>query len=229
MSKMKKLSIVLLLIILCTMQVSAMAVIVDDSQTGNMRVALETTDARDDWSGVEISLYRVGDIDNSTQDMIFVIDSNFAGSNADLNAANADAAEKAANQLRDYINANGIAPMKKQNTDIDGVTDFSNLPVGMYFAMKTGGTKYIDILPFIVSVPLYQDTELEYNVTVCPKTEDYPEPTPSPTPSPSSTPEPRLPQTGVTRWPIVVLACLAVLFLVIGILAVSAAKRRERK
>lgn len=219
----------LVMAILPILSVSALAVTVDYDRTGSIIVALETSGDREDWSGVEISLYRVGDVDNKNQDMHYPINAKFAPSGVDLNLETSAQAEEAAEKLSRFIRQKGISAMTKRATNKDGKTVFYDLPVGMYFAMKTGGTKYIDILPFIVSVPLYQDTELEYNVTVCPKTEDYPEPTPSPTPSPSSTPEPRLPQTGVTRWPIVVLACLAVLFLVIGILAVSAAKRRERK
>ena len=205
-----------IVIILVQFSVCALAVTVDYGKNGSISVALETTDERDDWSGVQISLYRVGDVDNSNADLHYPINAQFASSGVDLNVTTSAEAEAAAQKLSDFIEQNSIGALSTKTTDQDGKTVFPDLPVGMYFAMKTGGTKYIDILPFIVSVPLYEEKELTYDVTVCPKMEVFPEPTPTPEPSPTPTPPPHLPQTGVTRWPVIALAWLALLLIVVG-------------
>lgn len=209
--------------------VCALAVTVDYGKTGSIHVALETTTERDDWSGVQISLYRVGDVDNTNQDMHYPINAKFAPSGVDLNVTTSAEAEAAAQKLSAFIKKNSIAALSTKTTDKDGKLDFPNLPVGMYFAMKTGGNKYIDTLPFIVSVPLYEDKDLIYDVTVCPKMEVFPEPTPTKVPPVTPTPPPDLPQTGVTRWPVIALSCAAVLLLAIGVCAMYAGRKSTKK
>lgn len=223
-----------LAVILClTLPLTAQAVTVEYARAGTLQVQLETTSARSDWSGVEISLYRIGDVENPDGDLKYVLSGACADCGVRLDYVTADEADAAAKHIGEYIDQNQVAAMDRRTTDAKGFAAFENLGVGVYFARKEGGTREIDILPFIVSIPYYKGGELLYIVPVNPKMEIRPTPTPQPTATPQPTTPPgggNLPQTGVTRWPVVALSIGGCTLIALGAgLILAARRKREEK
>lgn len=219
----------ILAVILClTLPLTALAVTVDYAQTGTLQVQLETTSARSDWSGVEISLYRIGEVENPNEDLCYRVSGEFADCAVDLNYTSAHEADSAAKAIGKYIENRQLQPMAKQRTDAKGLAVFDGLSVGVYYAEKSGGTKEIDIIPFIVTIPYYKNGELLYTVPVNPKMEIRPQPTL--TPQPTTPPDDnKLPQTGVTRWPVVALSIGGCVLIALGAGLILAARRKREK
>ena len=66
-------------------------------------------------------------------------------------------------------------------------------------------------------------------VNVYPEPEPTPtvEPTPEPTPKPGPTPEPKLPQTGVVRWPVIAFSAAGCLLIALGVILALKEKRKN--
>ena len=219
----------MLAMLLCmTLPLTAQAVTVEYARAGTLQVQLETTSARSDWSGVEISLYRIGEVENPNEDLRYCVSGEFADCTVDLNYTSAHEADAAAKTIGKYIENRRLQPMAKQRTDAKGLAVFDGLNVGVYYAEKSGGTKEIDIIPFIVTIPYYKNSELLYTVPVNPKMEIRPQPTPTsqPTTPPS---DDHLPQTGVTRWPVVALSIGGCVLIALGTGLILAARRKREK
>ena len=179
--------LLLLLAVLMCLPMTAYAVDVDYTKSGTLEIEL-TTSHQISLFGQEISLYRIGEVENPHGDLKYYVSGEFASCNVDLNYTTANEAAEAAQEISDFISAHNIKPSMTKRTDTDGNATFSDLSVGVYFGQKTGGSSEISMLPFIVTVPYYKDTELLYTVPVNPKTEYHPQPTTAPTPEPTTEP-----------------------------------------
>lgn len=223
------------------MSAQALAVTVDYGRTGALQVQLETTSLREDWSGLEISLYRIGKMENPSGDLYYHVSGAFSDCGVSLDYQNASEAETAARQIEAYIRENSILPIAVMTTDVEGLAEFAGLEAGVYFAHKTGGTAEIDIIPFIVTVPYYKNGELLYTVPVNPKMEIRPTTSPTATPAPTRTPgsdqtpsptnptsEEKLPQTGVVRWPVVALSIGGCVLIALGAVFIAAGDKRRK-
>lgn len=219
-----------------------LAVTVDYGRTGALHVQLETASLREDWSGLEISLYRIGEMENPSGDLHYRVSGAFSECDVSLDYQTASEAETAARQIEIYIQEKSILPIAVKATDAEGLAEFTGLDAGVYFAQKTGGTAEMDIIPFIVTVPYYKNGELLYTVPVNPKMEIRPTPSPITTSTPTRTPgsehtprptdstsEGKLPQTGVVRWPVVALSIGGCVLVALGVvlIAVTGGKRRK--
>lgn len=119
----------------------------------------------------------------------------------------------------------------------DGYVRFQNLRPGLYLLVQTKPAPgYERMDPVLVSIPFMDPKTGEYiydvDATVKPavKRETEPSPTPTPTASPSPTPKPgpKLPQTGQLNWPVPVLACGGVIFLLLGFWLLGSDRRRSQ-
>lgn len=222
---------ILCAVLLATYPMSALAVKVDFDRKGNLNVQLEVT-AEHDWSGVVFSIYRIGDVDNANGGMSYALSGAFASAGVSLDYTTSQEAEATAEALRTFVEEKQIAPLATGEVNLAGRVAFTSLPVGVYFGQMTDGPENILITPFIVSMPYYKDGSLTYMVPVYPKAEVL-EPTPTPTPTATPTPAPTttspgtLPQTGVVRWPVVALSIGSGLFIVLGIFALIAARKKR--
>ena len=202
------------------------AVTVDSERTGTLCVQLEVTAERSDWSGVEFSLYRIGEILNENGGLRYAVNDSLAPSGVDLNFATAQEAEEGAQRLRRFIQERRLSPQSSQQTDAAGAAVFSGLQPGVFFVQVTDGKEWLTASPFVVAVPHYKNGELLYTVTANPKHElQTSAPRPSPTPPPSN----GIPQTGVIRWPIPVFGAGGCLILALGVLLVTRKRRGKRE
>ena len=201
--------------------ISALAVTVDFAKTGALEVRMESAS----FQNVEISLYQIGAIENENEDLYYRPDGAFAGCTANLNYTSAEEAEQAAEIIHNYILENNLKPIAVRKTDAQGTATFENLNVGVYYAEKSGGSAEIEMLPFLITVPYYQNGELLYTVEVNPKSEIHPQP--SPTPQPPS--DDKLPQTGVMRWPAAALSIGGCVLIALGAALVFASRRKREK
>ncbi len=216
---MRKCPVLLLMLLCIALPLPAEAVTVDYTRTGDLRVQMDIS------SSVEISLYRIGEVENANEDLRYHTSGEFAPCTVDLNYTSADEAEAAAEIIGQYVSDRQLQPLAVRKSDSDGLVTFENLSVGVYYAEKSGGAKEVSVLPFIVTVPYYKDGELLYTVPVNPKTEILPTPTPTPTPPSDS----KLPQTGLTRWPVVALSIGGCLLVALGVVLVLLAGRKQDK
>jgi len=202
------------------------AVTVDYERTGALDVRLEVTAERSDWSNVEFSLYRIGDIVNENGGVRYVANEQYAASGVELNFTTGQEAEKGAQLLQRFIQEWSLSPQSAQRTDASGSALFAELEAGVYFVQITDGQGWLTALPFVVAVPRYKSGALLYAVTANPK---HTLCTPPPSPSPSPTPPPsNIPQTGVLYWPIVALSAGGCLAILLGVLLVAGKRKGKR-
>jgi hypothetical protein len=222
---------ILCAVLLATYPMSALGAKVDFTRKGNLNVQLEVT-TNHDWSGVVFSIYRIGDVDNTNGGMRYVLSGAFADAGVSLDYMTSQEAEDAADALHNFVEEKHIAPLATGAVNAAGKVAFTDLPVGVYFGQMTDGPDNVLVTPFIVSIPYYKDGSLTYMVPVYPKAEVL-EPTPTPTPTATPTPVPYtttpgdLPQTGVVRWPVLALSVGSALFIVLGVFALLAARKKK--
>jgi hypothetical protein len=105
---------------------------------------------------------------------------------------------------------------------------FEGLQTGLYLIFQEEAAPgFSPMSPFLVSVPYLEDGEYQYHVTAVQKSELEREPEPSA--PPPTEPDPSLPQTGQTNWPIPVMAASGLTLIVIGCLLRFGKKPEEMK
>ncbi len=179
--------------------------------------------------GGNLALYKVGEVFEDDGNYSFVPGGDFAacGETFDnLDTENLAIAER----LKDYARNNSIDPMVKKDIDDDGEVKFTDLPIGLYLVTQPKAAPgYYKIEPFLFSLPtkVYLDDGwmYRYDLSAEPKTELELAPTPTPTPTP--TPPPNIPNTGQLWWPVPLLLCGGLLFVVIGFMLSTRKKSDE--
>lgn len=204
----------------------AQAVTVDFKKTGEIQVRLELPA---DFEHVNIALYHIGKVENAAEDLQYTFLDTFRGCDARLDYDTASEADAAARKIDQYIDQHAIQPIARKTTDGCGRVTFDQLQAGVYFGRKAGGESRLDMIPFIITIPFYQNEELLYQVPVNPKFEIKPTPKPSNTPKPGSEEGGKLPQTGVLRWPATALSLLGCAFLLVGLLMIRHDNKNRRK
>lgn len=259
----KKISILLVLAIMCCLVISPLAGAMgfDPDKKASLVITMEYQDTA--ISGIELTIYRVADITLVKSNFNWVINSQFAGAaGIDFSNLDTDANLDMAAILAEYAETHDIAGITK-TTDSNGKADFGNdLDLGLYLVVQTNTHEdYYDILPYLVSLPTETADGLNYAVEAAPKSEisekddedeppvippKFPEDIPgTPVPTDEGTfevidengvplgeltfdedqniwifderpPLAELPQTGVLRWPIPVMAVAGLLLFCIG-------------
>ena len=108
----------------------------------------------------------------------------------------------------------------------DGKAHFENLQTGLYLVWQRpedASDGHDAILPFLISVPKWQNGNYELDVKATPKVPLETEPTEPTLPPPP--PPPDLPQTGQLNWPIPLMAVSGVILLIIGLILCARRKR----
>lgn len=188
-----------------------------------------------------LALYQVGQMYENDGNYSWVLTEDFAESKADLSNLQD---EKLVHTLFSYLaaNADKIKPVGTADISKDGTVKFADLNVGLYMVVQTkASTGYKAIMPFLVTVPMKNDSDgtWNYNVDASPKVEIQkatPTPKKSPTPTPgrkititrkpsvtrrayvtTTVRKTTLPRTGQLWWPVGIFAVIGVVLVVVGL------------
>lgn len=120
-------------------------------------------------NNVGFSLYYVGEMENGN----WILTKEFKNSDVSLKSNEASERNKQAKQLYEYASKEKIQGII-QNTNDDGVIDFTNLEDGLYLIAQTEdwyevGTEAFYSEPFLVSVPIEINGTLTRNIESRPK------------------------------------------------------------
>lgn len=189
----------------------------DPSAVGSISVRIHTAEGAN-VEGAHIALYRVGEPVVKDANLTFEPNKDFKGSGETLADLSADGL---ADRLWRFAQKNGVKPAAEGDTAKDGTLTLKGVTAGLYvvaqegFAQGKGG--FTEIEPFAVSMPMTnsEGTGWTYEITAQPKVGVVAQPTATPAPTDAPTDE-KLPQTGMLRWPIPVLAVVGVLLFSLG-------------
>lgn len=183
---MKRIPVIILLICLLTMSVSAYDP-PDINQTGSISITLRYEGKP--VSGGEMTLYRVGDIQEDDGNYSFVLTEQFYDSGVLLESVTSP---ESAKQLADYALRWGIEGVSGKIGDT-GSLKFGNLQPGLYLLVQPNAAPgYRKLSPFLVSLPMAEPEGYSYHVEAGPKVSPVPE-------WPEQTQQP---ETGQSLWPI---------------------------
>lgn len=129
------------------------------------------------FAGVEVTLYRVGDIVVENSVVTYRLTDDFLDGGVSLESVDsAEASGAAAKKLKNYAQLNQIAGVASAVSDEDGNAVFPDLSDGLYLVnpdVSTNDKIRSEIDPFLVSVPMTNElgTAWVYDVEAKPKTE----------------------------------------------------------
>lgn len=195
----------------------------DPSRTGSIRFSMLYDGSA--VGGGSLTLHRVGDVAEEDGNYTFTLTEAYAASGADLT----DLTDTAlAAGLADYTTANGIAG-EEVTIGSDGTAAADGLALGLYLVMQDQPAEgYEPIAPFLVSVPMWDETAGAYLYTVdaAPKLGGLTKTPPAATAAPAkpdagdpdtvTTTAATLPQTGQLNWPVPVLTLAGLLLMLAG-------------
>lgn len=209
--KLQKRLLVLLfaVVTLCTVCTNAYAYEVPDiTQRGSITVTMQYQE--DAVPGGILTLYRIGDIQESDGNYSFGLTEDFAGYGKPLeDIESGDTAEKIAEYAEKHEVKGSVLQIPEE-----GQVVFDNLIPGLYLIVQSRASDgFYEIEPFLVTIPMMRDGIYVYDVDAGPKIEpenegvvdDYSDRRPS-----------ILPQTGQLNWPVPVLAMLGLVLFSAG-------------
>jgi len=218
-------------ILLLSLSIFAAASSVPDwSQDGKSGITIHLNLPEDLETYGDLSLYRVGDIQEDDGNYSFVPTGVFAQNwevYEDLFSAQLalDLAAYAAQQKVESIT---------RNIGEDGTAVFAELELGLYLVVQENPADgYEPIKPFLIGVPNLVDGTYVYQVDASPKIQLETAPTETTEPSeptePTEPPPPDLPQTGQMNWPVPVLAVAGLLLILVGALMCTGKRRSSHE
>ncbi len=218
-------SFLLILVLACTMALSAHAhEVPDPAQLGSISIAM--THQGEPIPGGALTLYRVADVATDDGDYFFVYTDDFAGCTIPVTELDSAGLPRELADIAESKNLQGTTLSVGET----GEVTFSDLEIGLYLLVQeTAAPGFRKVNPFLVSVPQNDDGRYIYDVDTAPKNLPGadPEPTTPTTPTePSDPPGPDLPQTGQTNWPVPVLAVLGMLLVTAGFALYIGEKRK---
>lgn len=217
--------LLLLLALVCHMVLPVSAQEVPDPEReGSISLAMNWNGEPVD--GGRLTLYRVGDISQNDGNYGFVLMDGLPGGGQTPRSLNdpelAQALATAAREKALPAIAGAIE---------NGKAVFSRLTPGLYLVTqgKTEASKgFAPILPFLISLPQWENDHYVYDLEANPKVPLEPKPTEPPRPTEPKPTGPKLPQTGQLNWPVPVLAASGLMLLVLGwLLRCGKRDRRE--
>lgn len=138
----------------------------DINQRGSLSLSLCDVGNNAPIEGAEISLYRFAFVESFDYTVHYKITPDFEKSGVSLDEINSEAVSK---KLFDYIQNNEATAIISAS-DMKGNAEFKNLELGIYLAVQSGGVDgYTNFEPFLISVPMLQDSGWIYNVKAAPK------------------------------------------------------------
>ena len=219
-------SLVAAMVLLIPFAVSAADI--DYTGTGYISIFMSDPDTKEPVPGAIFELFYVGKIDESSSELAFLPDGEFAESGVSFSDMTAAKSAETAKTLELYALANSITGTS-QTTGIDGKAIFRSLQVGLYLVVPKNAffeTPYEHLIPFLVSVPIRNNESWNYGVNVYPKarTASVEETT---TALPTTNPE--LPYTGLVRWPVPVLSGGGILLFSLGWATIYLRRKKEHE
>lgn len=176
-------------------------------------------------AGGSLTLYYAGEIRDADGDFVFALTPEFAGSGASLENIKGEGLAAA---LAEYA-GNASLTGKTQGIGSDGKTAFRDLAPGLYLVVQQEPAEgYYPVAPFLVSVPMYDGNDYQYDVDATPKVELNRAPGTEPTKPPEwNGDDPKLPQTGQTVWLVPVLGMIGVVLILVGMTLRSGKGKRD--
>lgn len=212
----KKLATVLMCaVILFALPLSASArrPLVDFTQKGS--VTFTMTHDGNPVSGGTWTLYRVADISyDDDANLIWTKTGDFSVYTHDFNTMDLT---KSNDTLRSFIEMYNIQGTKKYVGN-NGQIVFDNLDPALYYICQWDNAPgYYRAEAFFVNVPFFNGEDYIYDIIAEPKTQMSPDGQDYPTPPPSGpTPPPKIPDTGITQWPVPVFAMGGIILFAFG-------------
>ncbi len=177
-------------------------------------------------AGDEFSLVKIADAEaimsEENSHIRYTVLSKYESLDCDWEKQTAEESHAKAKQLASRVTAEEY--IVSTVTNQQGKASFENLAPAMYLVVRTKVASqnelyYVD--PFLVSVPLLWEGNINYTVTASPKcgwTPDEPDSSEDPIvpPEPQNPDKPKLPQTGQLQWPIPVLLVVGGILILIG-------------
>ena len=159
--------------------------------TGSIHVNLYDSTNNKALSGGELTVYRVAEVQRKNGDLSFEYCGDFDGCTIELG----DLTDSTlAGQLQEYLSDNAEGTVRE--VDANGNVNFDDLELGLYLVVQTKASKgYKPVNSFLVSLPMAEDGQWNYEVDASPKVGAYtPEPETPPSP-PDKPDEPDTPDT----------------------------------
>jgi len=154
---------------------------VETEELGNITIALEDTKKQLSKDGVKFGIVKIADVYKGK----FVLEKIYEDTSINLNEIkNANELELAAKKLE----KKSKTPIDYIITNDEGIAKISDLSVGVYLIYAEDIANYENITPFLISVPMFQESEqvMKYDIDV------YPKHTPL-----EIKEKPQIPQTGI--------------------------------
>ncbi len=193
----------------------------DLSREGSLRLSLRSGDGAPVRSGV-LTLWTVALLE---EDGHFALTPDFAGSEIGEKEWSGRGASLAASVLLDYAEAHKLAGTPAELSQ-EGTVHWEGLRPGLYLAAQTGpGPKGELCTPFLVTLPVWDGSQWQYELDASPKTGVVPPPSPTNPTKPGTPGKPHLPQTGQLRWPVPVLICAGTALVLTGLLLLRKKRR----
>lgn len=159
--------------------------------TGSIHVNLYDSTNNKALSGGELTVYRVAEVQRKNGNLSFEYCGDFDGCAIELG----DLTDSTlAGQLQEYLSDNAEGTVRE--VDANGNVNFDDLELGLYLVVQTKASKgYKPVNSFLVSLPMAEDGEWNYEVDASPKVGAYtPEPETPPFP-PDKPDKPDTPDT----------------------------------
>lgn len=159
--------------------------------TGSIHVNLYDSTNNKALSGGELTVYRVAEVQRRNGNLNFEYCGDFDGCAIELG----DLTDSTlAGQLQEYLSDNAEGTVRE--VDANGNVNFDDLELGLYLVVQTKASKgYKPVNSFLVSLPMAEDGEWNYEVDASPKVGAYtPEPETPPFP-PDKPDKPDTPDT----------------------------------
>lgn len=173
--------------------------------------------------GGSLTIHKVGYVAEDDGDFFFRFTEDFEECEIPITELSSSELPK---ELEKIVKEKGLEGITKR-VGSDGKVKFENLEFGLYLVVqKTASFGFSKINPFLVSVPAYDGEYYVYDVDASPKVELEPKPhEPEEPPEEPDKPDDKLPDTGLTNWPVPVMAVLGIILICTGIIL----RRAERK
>lgn len=162
--------------------------------TGSIHVNLYDSTNNKALSGGELTVYRVAEVQRKNGNLNFEYCGDFDGCAIELG----DLTDSTlAGQLQEYLSDNAEGTVRE--VDANGNVNFDDLELGLYLVVQTKASKgYKPVNSFLVSLPMAEDGEWNYEVDASPKVGAYtpePETPPFPPNKPDKPDKPNTPDT----------------------------------
>jgi LPXTG-motif cell wall-anchored protein len=221
--KKKILTFLLALFFIHTTAVQAYAVHPVPDLSKNGSITFEMVKNNTPLNGGNITLCKVGDIQENDGNYSFVLIEALKDYNVDLSTpTDYDVAETLLQLAKTHQLPTLAAPI------VNGKAVFTQIPVGLYLIWqdeKDATEGFSPIHPFLISIPKLEGEQYIQDIVAKPKVPLVTKPTETPTPPPS--PPPKLPQTGQLNWPIPVMAVAGCVLFSIGLILYGGRKRTD--